>query len=82
MGLADWPICIDHKQSYPEVPMSRVRCDPRSLLHAAAGSGEADLVAYLLAKGASPNTADDEVAQRSTCTCTSCRNLDCLAWNQ
>ena len=34
----------------------------RSLLHAAVSSGKTDLVQYLLSKGASPNTSDDEVA--------------------
>ena len=33
----------------------------RSLLHAAVSSGKTDIVQYLLSKGATPNTSDDEV---------------------
>lgn len=33
----------------------------RSLLHAAVSSGKTNIVQYLLSKGASPNTSDDEV---------------------
>lgn len=37
-------------------------CLPRrTLLHAAASNGNADLVKFLLEKGSSPNTSDDEV---------------------
>ena len=34
----------------------------RSLVHAAAAAGNADLVQFLLDQGASPNTSDDEAS--------------------
>lgn len=41
----------------------------RTLLHAAASNGNAELVKFLLEKGSSPNTSDDEVIHTAIALC-------------